>query len=148
MQLPRGLARFNKVVTNRIQGTYAWLLPPYAVVIHRGRRSGRPYRTPVLAFTRGDRLAIPVLYGEDSDWVRNLVSAGRGEVVRGGRRHGLLAPRLVDAAEARRLVPFGGRVARFSGQAVVAKLGPRLPMRQSATRGPGQEDRDQSPDPG
>lgn len=143
MQLPRGLARFNKFVTNPIQGTYAWLLPPYAVVVHRGRRTGRAYRTPVLAFRRGDRIAIPVLYGERSDWVRNVVSAGRGEVILRGRRRGLIAPRLVDAAEARRLVPLAGRVARFSGSAIVAKLGPRFPLRQSATarperpRGPG-----------
>jgi deazaflavin-dependent oxidoreductase (nitroreductase family) len=124
MQLPRGLARFNKVVTNRVQGTYAWVLPPWAVVVHQGRRSGRFHRTPVLAFVRGDRLAVPVLYGEDSDWVRNLLAAGRGELIRLGRRRPLLAPRLVDAAEAERLVGIGGRLARFGGRAVAAKLGP------------------------
>jgi hypothetical protein len=30
MKLSRGAARFNKRVTNRIQGLYAWLLPPWA----------------------------------------------------------------------------------------------------------------------
>jgi hypothetical protein len=52
MKLSRGFARFNKRATNRIQGLYAWLLPPWAVILHRGRRSGREYRTPLFAFRR------------------------------------------------------------------------------------------------
>lgn len=60
MKLSRRVARFNKTVNNRVQGLYAWLLPPWAVILHRGRRSGRSYRTPLLAFRRdrtvGDRL--------------------------------------------------------------------------------------------
>jgi hypothetical protein len=30
MKMSRGVARFNKRVTNRIQGLYAWLIPPWA----------------------------------------------------------------------------------------------------------------------
>ena len=37
MPLPRSLARFNKKVTNRIQGLWAPWLPPWAVIIHKGR---------------------------------------------------------------------------------------------------------------
>lgn len=50
MQLSRCVARFNKAVNNPVQGLYAWIVPPWAVILHRGRRSGRAYRTPVLAF--------------------------------------------------------------------------------------------------
>jgi hypothetical protein len=32
------------LVTNRIQGLDAWLLPPWAVILHHSRRSGRHYR--------------------------------------------------------------------------------------------------------
>ncbi len=74
--LRRRLAAFNRVVTNPIQGVYAWLLPPWAVILHRGRRSGRLYRTPVLAVRRGEHIAVRVLYGVESDWVRNLLAAG------------------------------------------------------------------------
>ena len=42
-----GLARFNKVVTNPIQRRYAGRIPPFAIVEHVGRKSGRQYRTPV-----------------------------------------------------------------------------------------------------
>ena len=65
MKLSRRVARFNRLVNNRIQGTYAWLVPPWAVILHRGRRTGRPYRTPVLAFKRNGSLVI-ALYTERS----------------------------------------------------------------------------------
>lgn len=53
MPLPRTMARFNKIVTNRVATPFAQLLPGLAVVEHRGRRSGRVFRTPVLLFTAG-----------------------------------------------------------------------------------------------
>jgi deazaflavin-dependent oxidoreductase (nitroreductase family) len=78
MKLSRGAARFNRLVTNRIQGLYAWLLPPWAVILHRGRRSGRHYRTPLFGFRRDRILVIALLYGQESDWLRNL-RAGVGK---------------------------------------------------------------------
>lgn len=121
--LPRRLARFNRVITNPIQGQWAWLLPPWAVVCHRGRRSGRVYRTPVLAFKKGPVLAIVVLYGEESDWVRNVV-AGGGRVVRGGRTYELINPRVLDADAAEEISPIGRALGRrLSGRVLVANLG-------------------------
>lgn len=101
VQLPRRLAAFNRVVTNPIQGAYAWLLPPWLVLVHRGRRSGRLYRTPVMGRLQAGQLRVPVLYGTGSDWVRNLLAAGEGQVVRAGRTYPLTdihlepGPRLV-----------------------------------------------------
>jgi deazaflavin-dependent oxidoreductase (nitroreductase family) len=120
IKLPRRLARFNRVVTNRVQGVYAWVLPPWAVVCHRGRRTGRAYRTPVVAAVRGRTLAIAVLYGEESDWVRNVL-AGGGQVVRAGRTYELIAPRLVSSREEPGLLP------RMSGKVLVAELGEKSP---------------------
>ncbi len=94
ISLRRRLAAFNRVVTNPIQGTWAWLVPPWAVIVHRGRRSGRRYRTPVLAVRRGQHIAVRVLYGVESDWVRNLLAAGGGFVVRGGHTYPLSEVRL------------------------------------------------------
>jgi deazaflavin-dependent oxidoreductase (nitroreductase family) len=128
MKLPRALARFNRVVTNPVQGTYAWLLPPWAVVIHRGRRSGRSYRTPVQALKRHGRVVIAILYGEESDWVRNLLAAQGGQIDRGGRRYELLNPRVVDAREPG-LRPLERVLVRIAGRGVVAELGPRMPRR-------------------
>jgi deazaflavin-dependent oxidoreductase (nitroreductase family) len=107
MKLSRGVARFNKRVTNRIQGLYAWLVPPWAVILHRGRRSGRQYRTPLFAFRRGRTLVIALLYGEESEWLRNL-HAGGGHVIRGGRTFVVGAPEVVATREA------GSLLARLS----------------------------------
>jgi len=122
LTLSRRVARFNRAVTNPIQSQYAWLLPPWAVVCHRGRRSGALYRTPVNAYRRGSALAIVVLYGEESDWVRNVL-AGPAQIVRAGRTHELRNPRLVDP----RTEPLPGParvLGRLSGQVLVGELSP------------------------
>jgi deazaflavin-dependent oxidoreductase (nitroreductase family) len=123
LKLSRRVARFNRSVNNPIQRRYAWLLPPWAIVVHRGRRSGRVYRTPVNAYRRGRTLAIVVLYGEESDWVRNLL-AGGGEVVRAGRTYELLDPRLVQPRDAPEISRVAAVVGRVSQKLLVAELGP------------------------
>ena len=45
----------------------------------------------MLAFRRGHTLIVPLLYGEESDWARNLLRAGGGRAVRGGRTYELVA---------------------------------------------------------
>jgi deazaflavin-dependent oxidoreductase (nitroreductase family) len=117
--LPRALARFNRLITNPLQRIYAWALPPWAVICHRGRRSGRSYRTPVVASKRGRMLAVPVLYGDQSDWVRNLLAAGGGQLVRGGRTYELTEPRVVDRSDPSVPAPFR----RLAEHVLVAKLG-------------------------
>ena len=99
MKLSRGVARFNKRVTNRVQGLYAWLVPPWAVIVHLGRRSGRQYRTPLFAFKRDRTLVIALLYGEESEWLRNL-HAGGGQVIRGGRTFTVRPPEVIDTNSA------------------------------------------------
>jgi deazaflavin-dependent oxidoreductase (nitroreductase family) len=76
MPLPRFVARFNKVITNRLFAPVAGRVPPWAVVEHTGRRSGQTYRTVVWAFPRGSDLVIALTYGPGADWVRNVLSAG------------------------------------------------------------------------
>jgi deazaflavin-dependent oxidoreductase (nitroreductase family) len=126
IRLSRRVARFNRAVGNPIQLTYAWLLPPWAVIHHRGRRSGREYRTPVNAYKRGSLLAVVVLYGPNSDWVRNLLAAGGGSVVRGGRHYALTQPRVVAMASGdpvlRRVSPVARGLGRLSGLLLVGEL--------------------------
>ena len=119
VKLSRRVARFNRAVNNPIQGQYAWLLPPWVVICHRGRKSGRLYRTPVNAYKRGSTLAIVVLYGEESDWVQNVL-AGGGQVVRAGRTYELLNPRMVEADAAEGVARAVGRL---SGKVLLADLG-------------------------
>jgi deazaflavin-dependent oxidoreductase (nitroreductase family) len=65
-----------------------WLLQalspaPVIVLVHRGRRSGRLYRTPVEVLREDrerDEIAVSPMWGRDSDWYRNVVAGGLVEV--------------------------------------------------------------------
>ncbi|WP_280457695.1 nitroreductase family deazaflavin-dependent oxidoreductase [Nocardia carnea] len=76
MPAPRWIARANKAGLNRITRVIAPWAPGWAVVVHRGRRSGRIFRTPLWAFRRDDGYVIALTYGAESDWVRNVLAAG------------------------------------------------------------------------
>jgi deazaflavin-dependent oxidoreductase (nitroreductase family) len=102
-----GLARSNRVIFNRVVRTFAGRrLSPVALVTHCGRRSGRRYRTPVLAMPTGGGVVVALFYGADRDWVRNVLAAGGCVIERGGRRVELTDPRLLDARDGRNLVPL------------------------------------------
>jgi deazaflavin-dependent oxidoreductase (nitroreductase family) len=126
LKLSRRVARFNRAVNNPIQRQYAWLVPPWVIVVHRGRRSGRLYRTPVNAYKKGRTLAVVVLYGGESDWVRNVL-AGGGQVVRAGRTYELINPRLVAPAEADGVSAAARQLGRLSDRLLVAELGTGAP---------------------
>jgi deazaflavin-dependent oxidoreductase (nitroreductase family) len=108
MPLPRGLARFNRRVTNRITGPIASRAPGFAMVIHSGRRSGRVYRTPVNVFRGDGRYVFALTYGRDSDWVRNVLASGRCEIETRGKLVRLADPVLVSDST-RRDVPRPAR---------------------------------------
>lgn len=102
--MPKRVARFNRAATNRVVTPIAGRTPGLAIVRHRGRRSGRTYRTPVNAYARGDEYVIALVYGADSDWVRNVTAAGGCELDVRGRQLQLTRPRIVHD-ETRRDVP-------------------------------------------
>jgi deazaflavin-dependent oxidoreductase (nitroreductase family) len=110
--MPAWLPAVNKRVVNPIQRLWAPWLPPWALIVHRGRRSGREYRTPVLAWRSGSTLYVVLYYGTRAQWVRNLVAAGGGEVVRRGRRERITSVRI----ERGRRLPV--LVAELGGQRV------------------------------
>jgi deazaflavin-dependent oxidoreductase (nitroreductase family) len=95
MPLPKGLARFNRVVTNRVTGPFAARLPGFAIVHHVGRKSGREHANPVNLFRHGDRYVIALTYGADSQWVRNVMAAGEVQVRTRGRTIHLIEPEIV-----------------------------------------------------
>ena len=95
MPLPRALARFNLVVTNRVLGPVAGRLPGFAIVTHVGRRSRREYSNPVNLFRSGDRYVVALTYGADSQWVRNVLAAGEAHVQTRGRTIHLVEPEVV-----------------------------------------------------
>jgi deazaflavin-dependent oxidoreductase (nitroreductase family) len=130
MHFPRFMRSVNRVFTNPLMGTFAWLVPPLAVVYHVGRKSGRKYRSPVVAFRTADGFVIPMTYGRDVDWARNLVAADGGELQQLGQRHKLHHPRIVGSGAGVKHLPPGVRTvlgaANFPGYVL-------LDFEQSAT---------------
>ena len=99
MQLPQWLARFNRHVTNPVQRLWAGWVPTMGILEHVGRKSGKPYRTPLTVFSTDDGVAILLTYGPDRDWLKNL-KATDGKLKRYGRTFGVTDPRVVTRAEA------------------------------------------------
>lgn len=78
---------------------------PILVLTHRGRRSGRRYRTPVELLAgspSGDMFVLPFA-GHRSDWFRNVTAGGLVEGSCRGRS-GPLTWRLADTDEALRVL--------------------------------------------
>jgi deazaflavin-dependent oxidoreductase (nitroreductase family) len=119
MHFPRFMRRVNRVFTNPLMGTFAWLVPPLAMVHHVGRKSGRPYRSPVVAFRSATGFVIPMTYGRDVDWARNIASAHGCDVVQMGKHTTLCNPRIVGFKAAEPHLPAivrpGLRAADFPG---------------------------------
>jgi len=109
MHFPRFMRSVNRTFTNPLMRTFAWIVPPLAVVHHVGRKSGKEYRSPVVAFRTDKGFVIPMTYGTDVDWGRNLLAAGGGEVEQMGRRYKLRKPRVVGGDSAYRHLPPGVR---------------------------------------
>jgi deazaflavin-dependent oxidoreductase (nitroreductase family) len=105
MPAGRRMARFNKVVTNKTIGLLGPWMPGFGVVIHKGRKSGRTYRTPVNLFRTGQGYLFALTYGSGADWVKNVLAAGSFEVVTQRRTYRLVEPELfVDKQQSQ--VPF------------------------------------------
>lgn len=92
MPAPRWVARANKIGLNRFTKYIAPWAPGWAVVVHRGRKSGRTFRTPLWAFRRPHGFVIALTYGPDTDWVRNVLAAGGCELQTRRRRYQLGDP--------------------------------------------------------
>jgi deazaflavin-dependent oxidoreductase (nitroreductase family) len=99
--LPERITRFNRAVTNPLLRGACAVVPGMAVLHHVGRRSGRSYRTPLMAFRRGDTWYVVLTYGPDRDWIKNLRAAGEGELVQRRRCYRVGNPRFVSESEAK-----------------------------------------------
>jgi deazaflavin-dependent oxidoreductase (nitroreductase family) len=76
-------------------------LPLFAVVRHRGRRSGRSYATPVAARMTPDGFIIPLTFGARADWFRNVRAAGGCVIGWKGAEYAVVEPEIVAWADAR-----------------------------------------------
>jgi deazaflavin-dependent oxidoreductase (nitroreductase family) len=98
----------------------------YAVIEHRGRRSGRTYTTPVAAQRTAGGFMVPMAFGEQADWFRNVLAAGECVIRWNGVAYHVVEPELVDWATARlALSPVARMLAPlFAKQFVRLRLAP------------------------
>lgn len=98
--VPEGTGSHEPPVVNPALRTITGRVPPLAIVVHRGRKSGREYRTPVMAFRFADGFVIALTYGAHVDWLHNVLAAGGCTLERRGRPIGLTQPRVAGRARA------------------------------------------------
>src|ERR671936_845030 len=100
LSLTRAFNRFSMLFA----GTR--LMPLYGVLEHRGRRSGKVFRTPVVVRPTSDGFIVKKPWGETTDWYRNVRAAGGCSIRWKGRTYTLTQPKVLDAASAESA--FGG----------------------------------------
>ena len=64
-----------------------------------GRRSGREYITPLATLGLGEFVVLPLAFGEEADWFRNLFAAGRCTLRWRGRDWSLVDPVVIGWEE-------------------------------------------------
>jgi deazaflavin-dependent oxidoreductase (nitroreductase family) len=75
-----------------------------AAIHHVGRRSGKSYVTPVNARVNGDVAVVPLTFGNQSDWVRNVRAARYCWRRVNGNYHHAVRPQFVNWADAKPVV--------------------------------------------
>ena len=110
MPIPRAVRQWNKAGLNKVTRRIAPWMPGFGVVVHRGRRSGKMYQTPVNVFAAGDGYVLALTYGPDTDWVKNVLAAGGCELRTGGRVVQVTAPRVYHDETRRGIRPVERQV--------------------------------------
>lgn len=106
MPAPLWLGKVNRAGFNRLSRPVARWLPGFGVVVHRGRRSGREYRTPVNVFPVPGGFVIALTYGPQTDWVKNVLAAGGCRIETRGRSVTCVDPRVYRDPERRGIRPL------------------------------------------
>ena len=92
---------FNKHFFNRLISLFAGKSnTPFAVIRHVGRRSGRPYATPIIVEPQGDSFVIALTYGPEVDWYRNIQAAEHSTLVWHGQTYTLDKPQTITTQAA------------------------------------------------
>ncbi|MEJ3657446.1 hypothetical protein WEH80_31240 [Actinomycetes bacterium KLBMP 9759] len=77
-------------------------IPLWAVVHHRGRKSGRALSVPVAVMATKDVFVITLPWGPKTNWARNVLAAGGCTLRWKGADHLVTRPELINADEAKR----------------------------------------------
>jgi len=89
---------FNKHYFNRLVHRFAGVSrTPFALLRHIGRRSGKPYETPIIVMPQGNGFVIALTYGPEVDWYRNVQAAGAASLLWHNKEYALKLPESINA---------------------------------------------------
>jgi deazaflavin-dependent oxidoreductase (nitroreductase family) len=109
-RLIRAAARVVNPLVLRIAGRRH--MPIVGIVHHRGRKTGRPYATPLgVRPAPGGGFVIPLTFSEASQWYQNILAAGGCAITYRGADHTVARPAVVNRATAGPAYPRYERLA-------------------------------------
>lgn len=83
---------------------------PFSLVRHVGRKSGKVYQTPIIVARVPEGFVAELTYGADVNWYRNVVAAGGGELLVGGKTYQVIAVEPYPAAAGRKAYGYPQRL--------------------------------------
>lgn len=95
---PRTLVRVTSPVALALAGR-RWF-PVWAMLRHRGRKSGIEREVPVAVIATDEAFVIGLPWGPRTNWARNVLAAGGATIRWKGREHVVTSPRLVERSTA------------------------------------------------
>jgi deazaflavin-dependent oxidoreductase (nitroreductase family) len=104
MPIPRAVTTLNRDVLNKAMvhlAGHGW----FVELEHVGRRSGRVFRVPMMAFDGADHVTVALTYGPRVDWLANLRAAGGGRMHLRDELLTLGPPVFIDEEEGLRRMP-------------------------------------------
>jgi deazaflavin-dependent oxidoreductase (nitroreductase family) len=122
----RPMTKVLNPVIKRLAGRRHFVMA--AQIHHVGRRSERHYVTPVGAHLKDDVFVIPLTFGNQSDWVRN-VRAAKGCTIRvNGGTYRAGEPEFLNWADAQSVLRSMFPITRFFFPLMGIKQFMRLPL--------------------
>jgi len=101
-----GIRRLNMRVLNPRQMDTAGEPGAFAAVLrHTGRTSGKTYETPLGIEATDDGFVIAMVYGDQTQWARNVLASGAAGIVKEGVSYDVERPEIVPMADAIDLFP-------------------------------------------
>jgi deazaflavin-dependent oxidoreductase (nitroreductase family) len=101
MKIPNRVRYFNKLILNRLARKVAGAShSPFALVRHVGRRSGKPYETPVIVQPIHEGFVLALTYGPEVDWYRNILANGYCHIMWHGKEYAVETLEPVDVKTA------------------------------------------------
>ena len=72
----------------------------YGLLRHVGRSSGKDFETPLGIERTEDGFVIAIVYGDRTQWVKNVLAAGSAEIVLDGETYPVDRPQVIPIEEA------------------------------------------------